>query len=173
MGVKKQITPLICWGKLELFSSLAKRGIGRFILYMTLVIIAILAGWPDASLARIDKVVKVSVYDNPPLIKFGENVPIQGIFPDLLEDIAISRSWRLHFVKGSWSQSLELVLVGCGAFDLTSRELMQRTLKKRMTQDLQKKLNAFASTKARWIYWLPSPIPSPGPRPWLLAKRRS
>ena len=58
----------------------------------------------------------------------------------------LGHSWgamlALAYAAFSQKRLNSLVLVGCGAFDLTSRELMQRTLKKRMTQDLQKKLNA-------------------------------
>ncbi len=51
--------------------------------------------------------VRVGAYENHPKIYTNENGVLAGIFPDILEDIAIREDWELEYVPGTWAQCLE------------------------------------------------------------------
>jgi len=49
----------------------------------------------------------VGQYDNPPKIFEDDDGKVVGIFPDLLEYIALQEGWTLKYIKGSWTECLE------------------------------------------------------------------
>jgi len=59
------------------------------------------------ALARPETVVKVGVYQNSPKIFTDENGTAEGIFIDVLENIAEEENWRLEYVPGSWQECLD------------------------------------------------------------------
>ncbi len=62
----------------------------------------LLVAWPLYSA----EVVRVGVYQNPPLIDFDDRGRVQGLFADLLRKIAENEGWSLDFVPGSWDEGL-------------------------------------------------------------------
>ena len=46
---------------------------------------------------------KIGVYDNKPTIFVGDDGVVQGLFVDVLEEIAIKENWRLEYVFGQFS----------------------------------------------------------------------
>ena len=54
-----------------------------------------------------ERIVKVGVYENAPKIFTDESGHPAGIFIDIIEHIAASEGWRLHYVPGTWGQGLE------------------------------------------------------------------
>lgn len=53
------------------------------------------------------KVLRVGQYDNEPKIYEDENGKVVGIFPEILEYIAEKESWKIEYIKGSWSKCLD------------------------------------------------------------------
>ena len=53
------------------------------------------------------KVLKVGQYDNKPKVFEDENGKVVGIFPEILEYIAEKESWKIQYVKGTWTKCLE------------------------------------------------------------------
>jgi len=49
----------------------------------------------------------VGQYDNPPKIFEDDDGKVVGIFPDLLEYIALQEGWTIKYIKGSWTECLE------------------------------------------------------------------
>ncbi|TFG16577.1 MAG: transporter substrate-binding domain-containing protein [Promethearchaeota archaeon] len=54
-----------------------------------------------------NKTLDVGQYDNEPKIYEDENGKVIGIFPEILEYIAEKESWKINYVKGSWSKCLD------------------------------------------------------------------
>jgi len=50
--------------------------------------------------------IRVGAYDNRPKIYTNESGQIEGLFPDILNEIAKKESWHLEYVHGSWSECL-------------------------------------------------------------------
>jgi len=46
---------------------------------------------------------KVGVYDNKPIIFINDDGAAQGLFVDILEEVAIKENWRLEYVSGQFS----------------------------------------------------------------------
>jgi signal transduction histidine kinase len=67
--------------------------------------------------ARADeRVVTVGVYENAPKVFTSESGKPAGIFIDIIESIAKSEGWKLHYVPITWAQGLERL--GRGEIDL-------------------------------------------------------
>ena len=56
--------------------------------------------------------VRVGVYENKPKVFISETGAPAGIFIDIIEQIAKSEGWKLHYVPGTWSQGLERLSKG-------------------------------------------------------------
>lgn len=52
------------------------------------------------------RVVRVGVYDNSPKIFTNTSGKADGIFIDILKEVARREGWHLRFVRGSWSEGL-------------------------------------------------------------------
>jgi len=50
--------------------------------------------------------VRVGVFHIPPLISIASDGQVQGIFPDILENVAAQEKWQLEYIPGTWSQCL-------------------------------------------------------------------
>jgi two-component system, cell cycle sensor histidine kinase and response regulator CckA len=49
---------------------------------------------------------KIGVYDNKPIIFVNDKGEAQGLFVDLLEEIASKEDWRFEYVAGDFSDVL-------------------------------------------------------------------
>ena len=49
-------------------------------------------------------VLKVGVYNNKPTIFVNEPGKVQGLFIDILEDIALQQDWEIEYVVGHFSE---------------------------------------------------------------------
>ena len=58
----------------------------------------------SASVSRAATVLKVGVYNNKPTIFIGDNGAVQGLFIDVLEEIARQEGWHLDYVTGHFSE---------------------------------------------------------------------
>jgi diguanylate cyclase (GGDEF)-like protein/PAS domain S-box-containing protein len=56
--------------------------------------------------------VKVGIYNNPPLITANQTGSPGGLFIDVLEEIASREGWKLHYVAGTWSDNLQRLFSG-------------------------------------------------------------
>ncbi len=56
--------------------------------------------------------VRVGYYENPPKMFNGGTGEPQGIFPEILAEIARREEWRLQWVPGSWEEGLERLQAG-------------------------------------------------------------
>lgn len=80
-----------------------------FLFYPLLIILVTAFFIPFPAFGSQEKPLKVRVssYENHPKIYTNENGVLAGIFPDILEDIAIREGWELEYVRGTWPQCLE------------------------------------------------------------------
>jgi signal transduction histidine kinase len=51
--------------------------------------------------------IRVGAYNNRPKIYTNESGQIEGLFPDVLNEIAQKESWNIEYVYGSWNECLE------------------------------------------------------------------
>ena len=58
-------------------------------------------------IGRSETTVRVGVYDNPPKVAIASDGTVSGLYPELVEAIAEEKDWRLVYVPGSWTESLE------------------------------------------------------------------
>jgi len=70
---------------------------------LTLLCVSICARLP----ARGGQLVRVGIYQNPPKLGLSPTGHPQGIFVDLIGEIARREGWTLEYVPGTWSQSLD------------------------------------------------------------------
>jgi PAS domain S-box-containing protein len=56
--------------------------------------------------------VKVGVYQNSPKVFVDEHQNAQGIFIDIIEDIAEKEEWQIEYVIGTWAELLEKLKTG-------------------------------------------------------------
>ena len=57
-------------------------------------------------LSQHKSIIRVGAYDNRPKIYTNETGQIEGLFPDVLNEIAQQESWNLEYVHGTWSECL-------------------------------------------------------------------
>jgi PAS domain S-box-containing protein len=63
--------------------------------------------------ARADNLtVTVGVYENAPKVFTSEDGHPSGIFIDIIEFIAKSEGWKLHYVSGTWAEGLDRLAKG-------------------------------------------------------------
>ncbi len=53
--------------------------------------------------------VKVGVYENPPLVFTDNHGNVEGIYVDILNDIASKEHWNLEYIKCSWDNCLNML----------------------------------------------------------------
>jgi ABC-type amino acid transport substrate-binding protein len=51
--------------------------------------------------------IRVGIYENKPMVYIDESGNRAGLFPDLLDSIALKEGWRLKYVRGTWSECLD------------------------------------------------------------------
>jgi hypothetical protein len=85
------------------------KGIKERMLAVALLILFFL-GIPSASADK--RTVTVGVYDNAPKIFISESGKPAGIFIDIIEHIAESEGWHLHYVPGTWVEGLDRLAKG-------------------------------------------------------------
>ena len=75
----------------------------------TLVALVALAGVLFAAPAPLDAAtrLRVGTYPNPPLVFRDDQGRPQGIYVDVLEDVARQEQWTLDYVEGAWDEGLE------------------------------------------------------------------
>jgi len=54
-----------------------------------------------------NRAVTIGVYENAPKIFTSESGKPSGIFVDIIEHIAETEGWRLHYVPGTWTEGLD------------------------------------------------------------------
>ncbi len=59
-----------------------------------------------------DSTIRIGVFQNEPLIFIDDHGQPQGVYADILREIAQLESWDLEFVKGSWAEGLERITKG-------------------------------------------------------------
>jgi len=79
---------------------------GLLIIWLTFLFLFL----PSAGAA--ERIVTVGVYENAPKIFTSESGHPAGIFIDIIEHIAKSEGWRLHYVSGTWAQGLDRLAKG-------------------------------------------------------------
>lgn len=78
-------------------------------IFLCMGIMAALAFSPVLS-ADAKTSLKVGVYNNMPTIFVDQNGAVQGLFIDILEDIAAKEDWQLTYVTGHFSELLEALV---------------------------------------------------------------
>ena len=58
------------------------------------------------------KVLTVGVYNNKPTIFVSESGVVQGLFIDILDDIALQENWDIEYVAGHFSQLYDFLKAG-------------------------------------------------------------
>lgn len=76
-----------------------------FVLFISLFL-----GIPSAS--SDNRIVTIGVYENAPKIFVSESGKPAGIFIDIIEHIAASEGWHLHYVFGTWVEGLDRLAKG-------------------------------------------------------------
>lgn len=67
-------------------------------------------GTPSAS--ADDRIVTVGVYENAPKVFTSESGQPEGIFIDIIADIAKIEGWKLRYVSGTWGEGLDRLAKG-------------------------------------------------------------
>ncbi|WP_324779615.1 EAL domain-containing protein [Thiobacillus sedimenti] len=76
-------------------------------------LMVLLLAWPYSALAGTEtREVRIGVYENPPKITVGRNDQPDGIFGNLLTEIAHREGWTLRAVPCKWEACLEALQVG-------------------------------------------------------------
>lgn len=73
--------------------------------WLLAVAMAIAPGF--TALAAAERLVKVGVYDNKPMVFLDEDGEAAGIDVEVIKEIAEKNDWKLQFVYGTWQQCLE------------------------------------------------------------------
>lgn len=59
-----------------------------------------------------DRVVTVGVYENAPKVFTSKSGQPEGIFIDIIADIAKKKGWKLRYVSGTWAEGLDRLAKG-------------------------------------------------------------
>ncbi len=81
----------------------------RVKLSIALATIILLLGW---AVAGAQTSVRVGIYENEPLSFVDENGVPQGIYADILRDMAAANGWKLDFIACDWSACLDMLKTG-------------------------------------------------------------
>ncbi|MCD4656794.1 MAG: PAS domain S-box protein [Planctomycetes bacterium] len=66
----------------------------------------------DKSKKPISQTIVVGVFDNYPLVFFDKGMKPKGIFPEILELVAVKNNWTIKYVHSSWGELLEMLETG-------------------------------------------------------------
>ncbi|MEW7986097.1 MAG: EAL domain-containing protein [Candidatus Thiodiazotropha sp.] len=80
--------------------------IGRYFLLFSILLVDVIQADPSATL------LKVGIYNNPPLVTANQTGSPGGLFIETLNDIASKEGWKLHYVAGTWSENLQRLATG-------------------------------------------------------------
>lgn len=69
-----------------------------------------------SQLTAADSLITVGIYQNPPKIFLNEEGQPEGIFVEVLEEIARLENWQLKFIAGTWNECMHNL--GNGKIDL-------------------------------------------------------
>lgn len=102
-------------GKIEKISPVLISSIritpARCIIYFLLSVLTLLSFKTTPAIADV-RTVTVGVYENAPKVFTSETGKPSGIFIDVIEEIAKSEGWKLHYVSGTWSEGLDRLAKG-------------------------------------------------------------
>lgn len=76
--------------------------------YLVLVLLLLLF----VPVVRGEQVVRVGLYQNSPKVAMSKTGAPEGIFVDLIEAIARTEGWSLHYVPGTWAEGLTRLAAG-------------------------------------------------------------
>jgi PAS domain S-box-containing protein len=65
-----------------------------------------LFGFAEQAFAQPDSTIKVGIYQNPPKVFINENGNADGIFIEILEEMARLEGWKLEYVRCNWNDCL-------------------------------------------------------------------
>ena len=57
-------------------------------------------------------VLKVGIYNNKPTVFFNEKGVAQGLFVDIIDDIALQENWEIEYVAGHFSEMYDRLKAG-------------------------------------------------------------
>jgi diguanylate cyclase (GGDEF)-like protein/PAS domain S-box-containing protein len=80
--------------------------IGKYLLLFSVLFVDVGQGDPPNTL------LKVGIYNNPPLVSANQTGSPSGLFIQVLEEIASKEGWKLHYVAGTWSDNLHRLNTG-------------------------------------------------------------
>ncbi len=94
-----------------MISSKSPTCLGRVLFKLSLILLTFFClGSP--SIRADDRVVSVGVYENAPKIFTDASGKPAGLFIDVIEHIAKNENWDLHYVSGTWGESLDRLARG-------------------------------------------------------------
>lgn len=64
------------------------------------------------TVAKASTLLKVSIYQNPPLVFYEDPSGPEGIYIDILEYIAKKENWKLRYIPCRWNECLEMLEQG-------------------------------------------------------------
>lgn len=80
---------------------------GPFVLRLSIVLLLFLSFLAPTASSDNNRIIRVGIYENAPKIFISESGKPAGIFIDIIEHIAQSEDWHLHYVPGTWSEGLD------------------------------------------------------------------
>jgi ABC-type amino acid transport substrate-binding protein len=83
----------------------------RFLVKLSIVFLAFFTLGTLSARAE-DRVVTVGIYENMPKVFTSKAGMPAGIFIDIIENIAKSEGWDLHYVSGTWAEGLDRLAKG-------------------------------------------------------------
>ena len=81
--------------------------IGVWLCMFGLSVLSFTTARTDTATPQPSPPIRVGIYENKPMAYIDESGNRAGLFPDLLESIALKEGWRLEYVRGTWSECLD------------------------------------------------------------------
>jgi len=78
-------------------------------LWIFLFLNPVLADEPFVVPFDAHKIIRVGVWDNPPIVTLHKNAAPEGIAIDVIREIAAQEAWQLKYVPGAWDDVLKLL----------------------------------------------------------------
>jgi two-component system cell cycle sensor histidine kinase/response regulator CckA len=91
-------------------SRMGKASIKQSLFYLLKCLLALSLFLPSSLYGKT--VLKVGVYNNKPTIFVNENGVVQGLFVDILDDIASQEKWEIEYVIGHFSEVYDSLKAG-------------------------------------------------------------